>query len=191
VDSFIEANRQTIRGRALEVGELKYLAAYNSEVTSSKILIPSGHPLSSNANPDHVIIADLQHPEQFERESFETFVCTQTLFCIYDVRAAVVSAHKLLATGGVFLGTVPGIAQISRFDMDRWGDYWRFTVASMMRLLKESFGDSVQVSSMGNALAGTMLLQGLAIEDVPNSSSLLEKHDEDYPVILGFVARKV
>jgi hypothetical protein len=32
-----------------------------------------------------------------------------------------------LKPGGVLLATVSGISQISRYDMYRWGDYWRFT----------------------------------------------------------------
>jgi len=178
-----------IRGRALEVGEIKYLAMYGSDVISRKVLVPSAEALSHRDNLQAAVIADLERPENISSESFDTFVCTQTLPFIYDVRSAIVSSHKLLAAGGVLLGTVSGIAQISRFDMDRWGDYWRFTAASVIRLLTEAFGSNVQVTSMGNALAGTMLLQGIAVEDLPNQS-LLEQHDEDYPVIVGFVARK-
>ena len=31
-----------------------------------------------------------------------------------------------------------GISQISRYDMERWGEYWRFTDASTKRILRNT-----------------------------------------------------
>ena len=64
---------------------------------------------------------------------------TQTLLVIFDFRAAIANCYRALKPGGVLLATFPGISQISRYDMDRWGDYWRFTDLSARRLFEEVF----------------------------------------------------
>jgi hypothetical protein len=45
------------------------------------------------------------------------------------------------------------------------------------------------VASLGNVLAATAFLQGLAQEDLPDLS-LLDVHDPEYPLIITLVARK-
>jgi hypothetical protein len=104
------------------------------------------------------------------------------------VQKAVRGAHHLLKPGGVLLATVAGISQISRYDMERWGDYWRFTTASVRKLLEPVF-ERVEIGSMGNVLAATAFLQGIAVEDLPDPS-LLDEKDDDYQVIITVVARK-
>ncbi|GEM_PF-2898356 len=59
--------------------------------------------------------------------TIDCFIVTQTLNFIYDVKSAVRGIFHMLKDGGIILATVAGISQISRYDMDRWGDYWRFT----------------------------------------------------------------
>ena len=100
---------------------------------------------------------------------------------IYDLPAAVRSCHHLLQPGGVLLVTGPAVSRV------RTGDYWRFTPASLGRLLEESFGQ-VTVRAYGNVLAATAFLSGMAKEEVPNR--LLDKHDEHFPVIVAARAVK-
>jgi hypothetical protein len=123
------------------------------------------------------------------KDRFDCFICTQTFNFIYDVRSAVSGAYQLLRPGGVLLGTVAGITQVSGYDMARWGDYWRFTPLSIRRLLGESFSSELSIESFGNALSAQLLLQGVAIEDLPHKH-LLENVDEVYPVVIGFMAVK-
>jgi hypothetical protein len=87
------------------------------------------------------------------------------------------------------LATFPGISQVSRYDADRYGDYWRFTVDSVTRLFQQVFKGGVTVAAHGNALAAAVLLQGISLEELPDST-LLNEHDRDYPVIITLVARK-
>ena len=87
--------------------------------------------------------------------------------------------------------TVAGISQVSKYDMDRWGDYWRFTAKSALKLFEDVFGNgNVEIVTFGNVLAATALLQGLAVEDLPDQS-LLDDVDPDYPVIIGVKAKKL
>ena len=69
--------------------------------------------------------------------------------------------------------------------MDRWGDYWRFTDLSIRKLMESVFGEgNVEIVTFGNALAATAFLQGLAIDDLPDTS-LLDKKDLDYQITIG------
>jgi len=109
---------------------------------------------------------------------------------IYDVRAAISTLHRILKSGGVLLVTVAGVShQISRYDVERWGDYWRFTSLSMRRLLEEVFPPaSILVETYGNVMAAMALLQGLAVADL--SGTELDAHDPDYEVTIGIKAVK-
>ena len=78
-------------------------------------------------NPSATIVADLTTAETIPDEIFNCIILTHTLQFIYDFRSALRHLQRVLMPGGVLLATLPGISQISRYDMDRWGEYWRFT----------------------------------------------------------------
>ena len=189
IETFLRAHAGKISGRALEVGEIRYLDLFGARVTRKAILAPAADIVPQNSGADDVVIGDLTDSASLPAGAFDSFVCTHTLNFIYDVQAAVRGAHHLLASGGYFVGTVAGIGQISRYDMDRWGDYWRFTTLSVEKALRESFGDAVEVQSFGNVMAAQMHLQGVAMEDLPDPA-LLDRRDDDYQVVIGFAARK-
>ncbi len=184
ISSFIRANRDCIRGVALEIAEPRYADQYRHELEKIEILHVSKDARGAT------IIGDLANPETLPRHVADCFICTQTFQFIYDVAAAARGAAQLLKPGGTLLATVSGISQVSRYDMDRWGDYWRFTTASAMKLFASAFRpENVQVTSFGNVLAASALLQGLSLEDLDHQESL-EHHDPDYPVIIGIRAHK-
>ena len=85
---------------------------------------------------------------------------------IYDLRAAARQLYRALKPGGVLLATVPGISQISRYDMERWGDYWRFTSLSARRLIEEAGSMEVTVRTYGNVLSAIAFLHGLAADEL-------------------------
>jgi SAM-dependent methyltransferase len=122
-------------------------------------------------------------------DAFDCMILTQTYHVIYDIRAAIAQTCRALQPGGVLLATLPGISQISRYDMDRWGDYWRFTTLSAQRLFEEAFGaGQVTVESHGNVLLATAFLQGMACEDLPENA--FTSNDPDYQVMLTVRAVK-
>ncbi len=129
------------------------------------------------------LVGDLATGRGIPSEAFDAIILTQTLHVIYEVREAIAVVHSALVPGGVLLATAPGISHLSRFDADRWGDYWRFTRQSLERLLVERFGaENVVVDAHGNSKAAIRLLHGLAVEDLGNGD--LEVSDPDYEVIL-------
>jgi len=184
IERFLLENAPHIRGRVLEIAENTYTRRFGAEqVTQSDVL----HAVSGN--PAATIVADLTADNSLPAEAFDCIILTQTLPFIYDVRAALRNLERALKPGGVLLATVPGISQISRYDMDRWGDYWRFTSASARRLFEEFWPTAhLAVGVHGNVLVATAYLQGLAREDLQEHE--LHYVDEDYPVLITVCARK-
>jgi len=183
IEGFLRAHAARIRGRVLEVGDSAYSRRFGSGVEASEVL----H--AGPGAPPGARIGDLTQPETLPLDHADCFICTQTLNFIFAAGDAVRGAHRLLRPGGTLLLTAAGISQISRYDMDRWGDFWRFTTASLERLLRPAFGDALTLTSYGNVLAATALLQGLAVEDLPEPR-LLDEHDPDYQVVIAAAARK-
>lgn len=182
IESFLQENNTDIRGVVLEIAENAYTKQFNHGVTSFEVL----HVDESNRKA--TIIGDLTQPESLPEKMVDCFICTQTLNFVFDIRRAIGGCFRLLKDGGVFLGTVSGISQISRYDMNRWGDYWRFTDLSLKRLFAEYFREAnIVVQTFGNVFAAKALLEGIAIEDIEDKS-LLNVNDPDYQVTLGIRA---
>ncbi len=142
VEKFLQKNASCIRGRILEVGDSHYSRKFAGEKAGSFEVL--------HATPENkaaTIIGDLTDTATLPLNSFDCFICTQTFNFIFDVQKAIVGAHYLLKPGGVLLSTVAGISQISRYDMDRWGDYWRFTTASVQKLFEPVFGGGLEIES--------------------------------------------
>jgi hypothetical protein len=108
---------------------------------------------------------------------------------IYDVQAAVKNIHRLLKRGGIALVTVPGITPVSRYDADRWGDFWRMTPDAVQRLFVEIFPpQGLTIEAHGNVRLAAAYLYGLAAEEIPESAFL--ENDPDYPLLICVRARK-
>ena len=179
IEDFLQRHEADIRGRVVEVGESTYTQRYGGgRVDRSDIL----HVDESNVRA--TLVGDLAEPNELPRACFDCFVCTQTLTYIYDVQQAVETIHRMLKPGGVLLVTVPGISQMSPYDRDRWGEYWRFTAQSLGRLLGKPFGsENVQVEAYGNVLASTAFLQGLCVDDLRRDE--LEHRDQRYQMLVA------
>jgi hypothetical protein len=183
IERFLASRADLVRGRVLEIADSHYTRKFGGgRVEAFEVL----HATPGNRSA--TIVGDLTDVRTLPENAVDCFVCTQTFNFVFDVQRAVLGAHHLLRPGGVLLATVAGISQISRFDMERWGDYWRFTTASVRKLFEPVFGE-VEIGSLGNVLAATAFLQGIAVEDLPDPT-LLDASDPDYQVIITLVARK-
>jgi SAM-dependent methyltransferase len=184
IESFLQQHSDVIRGHVLEIGDNVYTYQYGGErVQKSDILHVSA------GSPKATVIADLTQADHVASDQFDAIICTQTLHLIYDFREAIQTLYRILKPGGALLATLPGISQISRYDMDRWGDYWRFTSASARKVFAETFPhDDLQINIYGNVLAGVAFLHGLAVDEV--GASNLEIHDPDYEILIGIRAVK-
>ncbi|MCL5961437.1 MAG: class I SAM-dependent methyltransferase [Chloroflexi bacterium] len=184
IESFLASHSSDIRGRVLEIGDNTYTRKFGRNgVIQSEVL----HAVEGN--PSATIVADLTCANQIPNESFDCIICTQTLQFVFDVPAALKTLYRILKAGGTLLATVPGISQISRYDMDRWGDYWRFTSLSARRLFEGDFPpNNVRIEAYGNVLAAISFLHGLAAEELRREE--LDYRDPDYEVLMAVRAVK-
>ncbi len=137
IESFLKQNRSNICGRVLEIADSHYSKKFGSQnVIQFDVLA------REKINETITIVGDLETGAGLPQKSFDCIILTQTLNVMYHTRAAIENLYRMLKKNGVLLVTVPGISQISRYDMDRWGDYWRFTTLSIKKLFNEVFLES-------------------------------------------------
>ena len=184
IESFLSQHAEDIRGHALEFGDDAYTCSLGGErITRSDILHVT------EGNPKATVIADLTSAGHLASDTFDCIICTQTLQYVHDVRAAVETLHRILRPGGVVLATFPNIAHISRYDMENWGEYWRFTGMGAERLFGTAFPPSnVKVETYGNVLAAMAFLHGLPAGYLRKEE--LDYRDRDYEVLVAARAVK-
>jgi len=184
IERFLSTYSSDIKGRVLEVEDDTYTLRFGGDrvVQSDVLHVEEG-------NPKATIVADLTFADHIPSDTFDCLICTQTLQFIYDLRVTIRTLYRILKPGGVLLVSFPGISQISRDDMDRWGEYWRFTTLSARRLFEEIFSpDYVTVEAYGNVLAAIAYLHGLAAEELRQNE--LDHRDPDYEVLITVRAVK-
>jgi len=184
IENFLLQHKNDIYGRVLEIGDNAYTKKFGgSRVKQSDIL----HAVEGN--PSATIVADLAQADNIPSDTFDCIILTQTLQFVYDLPSAINHLHRILKPGGVLLATVPGISQISRYDMDRWGEFWRFTTQSTQRLFENKFpAKNIEVKTFGNVLIAIALLHGLAAEELKPEH--FEYQDPDYQVLITMRAVK-
>lgn len=182
IERFLERHASDIRGRVLEVADDDYTLRFGgSHVTRSDVL----HMVPGN--PRATLVGDLATGIGIPRDAFDCVILTQTLPFIYDLSNAVAHVRDALSPGGVLLATAPGISQISAYDMERWGDYWRFTTLSARRLFEQAFpAQDVAVTTYGNVLAAVAFLHGIASDELTREE--LEFDDPGYQVLISIRA---
>lgn len=183
IERFLEANREDIKGRVLEIGEALYTRRFGGpHVVRSDVL----HVVAGN--PEATIVADLARGDEIPSESFDCILLIQTLQFIYDVPAAIRTIHRILRPGGVLLATFPGLSQRS---YDQWADswYWGFTSSSASRLFACVFdGRRVAVATYGNVLVTAAFLYGLASSELTPAE--LDYIDDRYETLVTVRAAK-
>ena len=184
IENFLRLHSADIRGRVMEVGDATYTRKFGGDrVAVSDVL----HATPGNGKA--TIVGDLATGMGVPTGVFDCIILTQVFSFIYDMRSAVATAARALAPSGSLLVTVPGISQISRYDMDRWGDFWRFTDRSARMLFEEAFEPAeVLVTAHGNVLVATAFLQGMPLEEL--TSEELDHVDPDYQVLITIRARR-
>jgi glycosyltransferase involved in cell wall biosynthesis len=184
IERFLTRYASDIGGHVLECRDDGYIRKFGGgRVTRVDVL----HPTADN--PKATIVADLTRAEDVPSDAFDCVVLTQVLPFIPDVAAAIRTLHRILRPGGVVLATMPGISQIIRYDMERWGDYWRFTSLSARRLFECGFPEGdIRVETHGNVLAATAFLQGISSRELRPEE--LDHHDPDYEVLITVRAAK-
>ncbi len=184
IEKFIGWHKDDIKDNVLEVGDRGYTIKFGGDkVNKSDVL----HAVSGN--PQATIVSDLAIENNIPADTFNCFILTQTIHCIYDIKSVVKNIYRILKPGGVLLATLPGISQISRYDMQRWGDYWRFTDLSVRKLFEECFpAENITIETYGNVLVAISFLHGLGVQELTKKQ--LDYKDNDYQVLITLRAVK-
>lgn len=185
IGTFLKSHAQDIAGRVLEIGDNEYTIKFGgNRVQHSDVLT------YASDDPNH-IVGRLESCPQIADNTYDCIILTQTLHYIFDMPAAVAELYRILKPGGTVLCTVPGLSQISRWDMDRWGDRWRLSTLAMRELFEHSlFGEgSVEVSSYGNVHTAVAFIEGVVAEKIKPSKLMFT--DPDYQILVcGRVQKK-
>lgn len=179
IEPFLATHASSAAGHVLESGGTTYSERFYPNMKASEMEI------SVQTKPNGVV-CDLEVGNHALDGIFDVMIATQLFNFIFDVRAALAHAAAMLRPGGLLVGSVAGITQVSRFDADRWGHYYSFTEQSWRKLLAQHF-DSVTVETRGNVDTACAFLNGLCAEEL--DPALLAEHDPDYPVSVLFAAR--
>ena len=160
----------------------KYILEVGEDIYSKRFFPDGKHDIL-----DYSKGMDLTKEDTLPENKYDVFVCTQVFHQIYDVRSAIKGAYCLLKPGGVMLATVCGnISKLARND--EYDHYWGFTRISIEMLVKEAFGNDVEVESYGNIAVANAFIQGVSVEEM--DSNLFDIQDEDFTICISVVARK-
>lgn len=174
IEKWLQTNKKLIKGDVLEIAEDTYTRKFGADD-----VVP--HILHVSAEDDGVIRGNLETGEGIPENCMDCVILTQTLPFIYRCENVISNLYKILKINGSAIITTSGISQISRYDMDHWGDFWRFTEASVRRLIENSaFRKNYDISIYGNVKIACALLYGVAAEELKEEELMYV--DEDYPV---------
>jgi SAM-dependent methyltransferase len=178
IEHFLSEHRRDVTGTCLELMDSGYTTLYGTGVQRADVLD------IDPANRRATIVDDLTQGHALAADAYDCFILTQTLHIVYDVRAAIRTAHRVLRPGGVLLVTVPAVSRVWRPGHD----FWRFTEWSIGPLIREAFGDAVELRSYGNALTAIAFLTGMAHEELTRRE--LDAVDPLFPVTVAVRAVK-
>jgi hypothetical protein len=181
---FLPQYAHEIRGHVLELADPRYTRRFGRDrvVKSDVLHLRPG-------NPEATIVADLTRGDDLPSDTFDCVILTFALQYVKDLQRAIETIHRILRPGGVMLATLPGISQISRWDMEHAGDRWRFTTLSARELFSAVFDDDhLTVQAYGNVLTAVASLHGIVAHEL--NTEELNFQDRDYEVVISVRAVK-
>lgn len=184
IEKFLSKYASDIAGHVVEIGDDRYTRQFGGSHVIKSDVLDQDHPDSKPT-----IIADLAQADHLPSNCFDCIIIIQTLQFIYKIHDAVNTIHRVLKPGGVVLCSIPSLSPICRYDMERWGDYWRFTSAAVQQLFGNVFEkQNVQILAHGNVLVSLAFLYGMASHELTNEE--LDFYDQDYETLITVRAVK-
>lgn len=185
IEKFLDKYREYIKGSLIEIGDREYTEKYGADKVSKSVVI---HAIKEDLD-NNIIKGDLVSGQGIDADSYDCFICTQTLPFIYDIKAAAENIVRSLKVGGVALITVAGISQIIDYERRNFGHFWSFTDMSLEKLFKDIPGVEVLTETYGNVKSATAFLYGISSEEMEEKE--LDYKDSNYQVIVTALIRKV
>lgn len=184
INKFIELEQEKIQGKVLEVADNRYTKMFGRNIGESLIMHVEGWGKD-------VVQINLETGKGVAKQanSIDCFICTQTMQMIYNLNAVVHNIYQILKPGGTALITIAGIAALSLYDYNNWGEYWRVTPKALRLVMEEAFDkDRIKIISYGNAKTTIAFLYGVCVEDLNKEDFLYD--DEQFPMLIGCAVQK-
>ena len=182
---FFKENSSFIKGSCLEFGEDKYTKQYGLDVIQSSIFTSD----LDEKRKDGVIAGDISKSETLPSDKYDCIICTNVLNFIYDNHDSVEGLYMMLKPGGYCLVSIAGYSShVSRYDMNRWGDYWRLSDKAAVRMFQEAGFIIDEVKTYGNVYAAVAQMHGYCAEDL-DVSRLTTSHP-DHQMIISMRIKK-
>ena len=183
VESFLYEHRKNIHGRVLESGGTGYTRKFGEDRVKQFDVINLREGVAETT-----FRADLAAAPEIPSDIFDCVILAQTFQFIYETRAAIETAHRILKPGGTLIATMPGISHIGD---PPWTSHWcwNFTGLSAKNVFSEAFGEeNIEVKTYGNVFIASSFLYGLSVKEVRKDE--LDYHDPNYEVTIGVKATK-
>jgi hypothetical protein len=185
IDKFFTENSSLVMGKCLEFGDTSYIVKYGKRV-SKKVTF---NYCDVSSMSDDKLLGDISDIDSLPSGSFDCILCVNVLNFIYDTPSALLGLKKLLSRSGRIMLTVAGpSAHISRYDMDRWGDYWRMTDKALIKLAQDAGFIVEKSETFGNPYSCSAQLNGLSVEDLIEEK--IRPTHPDYQLIIAVVLSK-
>ncbi len=111
IEAFLAMHASPAAGAILEAGGTTYSQRYYPNMAAHEMEI------AVQTKPNGVV-CDLEVGNRALERRFDVMVATQLFNFIFDVRAALANSAAMLRPGGLLVGSVAGITQVSRFDAE-------------------------------------------------------------------------
>jgi len=183
IERFLEANRQAIRGRCLEIKDAAYTRRFGGTRVSASDVLDIDPQM-----PEATMRGDLRRLDNVAADRYDCIILTQVLQFIDECESAVRECRRILKPGGVLLATVPSMGRIDpRPGVEK--DFWRFTKAGARHLFHKVFEPvDVEVEAHGNCRVGLAFWVGMSSEELTEAERQFT--DPDFPLIVTIRAVK-